>query len=376
MQLEKKQTATKPKSKSNTGLSDLLTKEISLFGASFNNKQKELFYNELSVLLHSGINLKNALELLSETQTKVHLQEMITSILKQLVSGTAFSEIIKTQDVFTTYEYYAIKIGEQTGQLANVLADLSNFFKRKNEQRREVTSALTYPIIVLITSIIVVIFMLKYVVPMFEDIFKQNNVSLPLITRKIIQFSDFMGKYGWELFILLCLTPFLWIYISKKDWYKKASAQILLRIPIIGGYLQKIYLAQFTQAMALLTSSKVTVVESLQLVAQMIQFHPLQEALKDSAQDILVGGSLSSAFVKHTIFDRKMLALMRVAEETNKTEYVFEQLNDQYNTQVKYQSQVIANVLNPILTLLVGVIVGVILISMYLPMFQLSTVIK
>lgn len=376
MKIEKKQTTTNTVTKSKNGLGDLLTKEISFFGTSFNNKQKELFYNELSVLLNSGINLKNALELLSDTQNKVHLQEMISGILKKLVSGTAFSEIIQTLGAFTKYEYYAIKIGEQTGQLAKVLDDLSNFFKRKNEQHREVSSALTYPIIVLITSIVVVVFMLKYVVPMFEDIFNQNNVKLPFITRKIIQFSDFVANYGWGLLILLFLMPFFWVYISKQLWFKKVSSRVLLRIPIIGGYLQKIYLAQFTQAMALLTSSKVTVVESLQLVAQMIQFYPLQKALKQSAQDILVGGSLSSSFVKHTIFDRKMLALMRVAEETNKTEYVFEQLNEQYNTQVKYQSQVIANVLNPILTLLVGVIVGVILISMYLPMFQLSTVIK
>ena len=356
--------------------SDILTKEISFFGKEFDAKQKELWYDELSVLLKSGINLKSALELLAETQKKEKLKQIMESMLLQLISGTSFSEIIKEQKSFTTYEYYAIKIGEQTGQLARIFSELSEFFKRKNDQRREVSSALTYPVIVLITSILVVGFMLKYVVPMFVDIFKQNNVVLPSVTQAIINFSDFISNYGWFLILMIIILIFGIYSVSKKRWFRKGSASFQMNIPIIGTYVKKIYLAQFTQAMALLASSKVPIVESLELVSEMISFYPLQSALKSTAKQVIKGGKLSSALTDHTIFDRKMIALMRVAEETNQTEYIFDRLKDQYSAQVKYQSQVIANVLNPLLTIIVGVLVGVILISMYLPMFQLSNVIK
>lgn len=355
--------------------SSMLTKEISLFGNSFNNKKKEQWYSELHVLLKSGIDLKSGLELLSETQKKEKDQKLMTSMLGQLIEGSSFSDIIKKDKNFTDYEYYAIKIGEQTGQLAQIVLELSEFYSRKNDLRREIVSALTYPIIVLCTALIVIAFMLKFVVPMFVDIFKQNNVELPGITKAIIRFSGFVSNNG--LFMLVCLAASIggYLFISKKKWYHKIIGGLQLKIPIIGNYFRKIYMAQFTQALSLLTSAKVPMVDSIDLVKNMINFYPLQQGLEKTNQSVIAGDKLSASFAKSPIFDKKMIAMVRVAEETNQTEYIFQKLNEQYNQQVKYQSQVISNVLNPILTILVGVIVGVILVAMYLPMFRLSSVI-
>ncbi len=356
-------------------ISAVLTKEITLFGSAFNAKKKEQWYAELSVLLKSGIDLRSGLELLSETQKKEKDQKLMTSMLMQLVDGSSFSEILKKDKNFTDYEYYAIRIGEQTGQLAQITLELSEFYKRKNELRREIISSLTYPIIVLCTSLIVIIFMLRYVVPMFVDIFKQNNVELPGITKGIISFSDFMGNNGLLLLIIAILSIGGLIYTSKKQWFRRAMGNFQLKLPIMGNYFRKIYMAQFTQAISLLTSAKVPMVDSIDLVKNMINFYPLQHGLHKAKQTILSGGTLSKSFSESPIFDKKMIAMVRVAEETNQTEFIFQKLNEQYNQQVKHQSQVISNVLNPLLTIFVGIIVGVILIAMYLPMFRLSSVI-
>ncbi len=356
-------------------ISEVLTKEISLFGNAFNNKKKEQWYAELNVLLKSGINLKNGLELLVETQKKEKDQKFMATMLSKLVDGNSFSDILKNDKNFTNYEYYAIKIGEQTGQLAQIASELSEFYKRKNDLKREIISALTYPIIVLCTALIVIAFMLKYVVPMFVDIFKQNNVELPGITKSIIAFSDFVGNNGLLLLITLLIVIGCIALISKKMWFQKILGSFQLRIPILGNYFRKIYMAQFTQAISLLTSAKVPMVDSLDLVKDMISFYPLQQGLEKTNRLVIQGDKLSASFSQNAIFDKKMIAMVRVAEETNQTEYIFQKLNEQYNQQVKYQSQVISNVLNPILTILVGVIVGVILIAMYLPMFRLSSVI-
>ncbi len=356
-------------------VSSILTKEITLFGNAFTSKKKEQWYAELSVLLKSGIDLRSGLELLSETQKKEKDQNLMKSMLSQLVVGASFSEILKQNTNFTDYEYYAIKIGEQTGELAKITLELSDFYKRKNELKREIVAALTYPIIVMCTALLVIFFMLKYVVPMFVDIFKQNNVELPGITKAIISFSDFMSNNGMLLLGLLIIGITGIIFVSKKQWYRKALGKIQLKLPILGNYFRKIYLAQFTQAISLLTSAKIPMVESIDLVKNMINFYPLQEGLHNVKRLVLAGGTLSTSFAKSPIFDKKMIAMIRVAEETNQTEFIFEKLNEQYNQQVKYQSQVISNVLNPLLTIFVGIIVGVILIAMYLPMFRLSSVI-
>ena len=184
-------------------VTNLLQKEITLFGKTFGNKKKEDFYTELAVLLKAGINLKDALALIHENQKKEKLKLFYGGMVEDLVSGQSFFEVLHKRKEFSEYEYYSIRIGEETGTLARITAELGTFYQRKNEQRRGLMNALTYPVIILVTAILVVIFMLRMVVPMFEDIFKQNNVDLPGITKMIIAASDFIGKYGGLLVLLL-----------------------------------------------------------------------------------------------------------------------------------------------------------------------------
>ena len=137
----------------------------------------------------------------------------------------------------------------------------------------------------------------------------------------------------------------------------------------------KVYLAQFTQAVTLLTTAKVPLLNSIQMVKKMIRFVPLQEALEQVENSILKGNSLSASLKNTPLFDNRIISLVKVAEETNQTEYVFKQLSEQYNQEVVQQSKVMTTVLEPFIILFVGVLVAVLLVAMYLPMFQLSSAI-
>jgi len=359
---------------SKTDTTSFLKKEIAVFKNAFSSKIKEDFYTELSVLLKAGINLKDALELLENSQKKKQNKEILEAISQNIISGQSLSEAIHLQKQFTDYEYYSIKIGEETGTLVRVSEQLGGFFARKNEQRRNLISALSYPIIIFSTATLVVVFMLNFVVPMFQDIFKQQNVELPGITKFIIQLSEFLKQYGWLLFLGFIMLLSSRVLLSKKKWYKRTKDSFILKIPFIGNFIKMVYLSQFTQAVALLTASKVPMVNSIQLVKQMINFYPLQQALESVEQHILKGSSLSMGLSHHKLFDDKMIALVKVAEETNQTEFIFERLNTQYNTQVEQQSKLLSTIMEPVIILFVGVLVGVILIAMYLPMFKLSSV--
>ncbi|WP_290698298.1 type II secretion system F family protein [Lacinutrix sp.] len=351
-----------------------LQKEITFFGNAFSNKIKEDFYTELSVLLKAGITLKDALELIQEALKKKNHQDKLGVILNDIVSGLSLSETVKKQKEFTDYEYYSLKIGEETGTLTQVTEQLGAFYTRKNEQRRNLVSALTYPIIILTTALLVVIFMLQFVVPMFQDIFEQQKVELPAITKVIIYVSKFMKEYAWLLLLIILALIFSRAFFNKKLWFKKFKDRFVLKLPFIGDFVRTVYLSQFTQAVSLLTASKVPVVNSIQLVKQMIDFYPLQDALETVEQSILKGQSLSESLKPHKLFDAKMIALVKVAEETNQNEFIFERLNMQYNTQVQQRSKLLSTIMEPFIILIVGVLVGVILIAMYLPMFKLSSV--
>jgi len=362
------------KTKDGFDIDSLLKKEITFLGSSFSSKLKEDFYTELSILLKAGIALREALELLKKAQKKKNNEEILTTIVTDLVAGNSFSEALKKHKSFTEYEYYSLKIGEETGTLAKVCEQLGGFFGRKNEQRRNLVSALTYPIIILSTAVLVVVFMLQFVVPMFQDIFAQQKVELPAITKIIIDFSEFIKNYNGLLLLLIISLFLVNLFLKKNRKYKRIKDTLVLRIPYVGKFVKAVYLSQFTQAVTLLTSSKVPVVNSIQLVKQMISFYPIQEALASVEQQLLKGDSLSDSLAKHKLFDDKMIAMVKVAEETNQTEFIFERLNTQYNTQVTQQSKTLSTVMEPLIIVFVGFFVGVILVAMYLPMFKLSSV--
>ena len=351
-----------------------LEKEITLFSKPFSNKIKEDFYTEVSVLIKAGISLKEAIDLVANSVKKKETKIILETISKNIVEGKSFSESLQAHKVFTQYEYYSIKIGEETGTLYRVMEQLGNYFSLKNEQRRNVVNALTYPIILLFTAVLVVSFMLSFVVPMFQDIFKQQNVDLPGITLFIIAISEFVKSYGLLILIICIGVIALKSVFKNKIWYKVTIHNLILKIPFVGAFVKTVYLSQFTQSMSLLSASKVPVVNSIQLVKQMIEFYPLQKALKHIEQSVLKGKSLSNSLDDVHFFDNKMVALVRVAEETNQTEFIFERLNMQYNTQVQQRSKMLSNILEPLIIIVIGGLIGVIVIAMYLPMFRLSSV--
>lgn len=354
----------------------LLKREIVLFGTRFSTKKKQNFYLELGVLLKAGITIRESLTLISENLRKKADKDLIAMVLHDVVNGKSLSDSMAATHCFTEYEFYSIKIGEETGTIAKVVQQLGVFFERKNEQQRIIISALTYPMIVLSTAVLVIIFMLSYVVPMFQDIFKQNNMELPFLTELIISASSFVKNYGAFLFLLLVALVASFLFSKKRVPKVKASLDyFLLKIPVIGTFVSKVYLAQFTQAIALLTGSKVPLLNSVQMVKKMIEFNPMQDDLQHIENELLKGNSLSKSMKDTLLFNNRILSLIKVSEETNQTEYIFQQLNEQFNQEVVQQSKAVSTFLEPVIIIVVGFIVGILLIAMYLPMFQLSSAI-
>lgn len=368
-------TVTEIDTQETNSIEKLLKTEITIFSGGFNGKKKQAFFQELSVLLNAGVTLKEALTLVAESHKKAADKDLIERILNDVVQGNLFSEALKKGKYFSEYEYHSLKIGEETGTIAKVCSELGKFHERRNEQKRIVIAALTYPAIVLSTAVLVVVFMLSYVVPMFEDIFRQNNMELPMLTRVILKLSVITKSYG-VYFLLGLLSMFVFgKAFQDNQVYKKRVHFLMLRIPVLGAFVTKVYLAQFTQAVTLLTSAKVPVLNSIQLVRKMIRFVPLQEALERVENNILQGNSLSESLKANPMFDNRIVSLVKVSEETNETEYVFRQLSEQYNQEVTQQSKIMSTVLEPFIIVIVGVLVAVLLIAMYLPMFQLSSAI-
>ena len=352
----------------------ILTTEIKFPGTTLlKDKTREEFYLELGILLEAGVDIKSALELIVDEQSKPALKNLFSEINNQIISGKTFSDAIKNTNEFSAYEFFSLQIGEESGKITLVLKELAGFYTKKIKQQRQIMSALSYPIVVLCTAFGAVFFMISFVVPMFSGIFKRFGGDLPFITKLVLKASDFL-KATLPYFIIIIISLIMF-FVSQRNkiWYKKISAQILLKIPLVGSLLQKVYLARFSYSMTLLIGSRVPILRSIGMVKQMIAFYPIESSLENIENQILQGIPLHKGMACHSIYPKRMVSLVKVGEEVNQLELFFDKIAKQYNDEVEYQTALISSVIEPIIIIFLGLIVGTILISMYLPLFKLGS---
>ena len=354
-------------------LETILSKDIRIGSGQLNDKKKESFYSEMGILLSSGIDIRTALEIIAEEQKSEIDKKMFHTIKTDIVKGAGLSDAMNTSGKFSAYEFYSLRIGEESGRLKDVMTDLTTFFTKKIKQRRQLTSALTYPILVILTAFGAVFFMLNFIVPMFMDVFKRFNGQMPTLTHTVIAASMFFKAYSWLMIIgILSVVVLLWS-VRKTEGYRRHASAVALKMPLFGDVIRKIYITRYCQSMALLMGAKTPMLRSLHLVKQMIGFYPYEKALETMESDILHGMLLHQSMGKFSLFDARIISLVRVAEEVNQLDIVFAKLNNQYNDELEHRIGMLGNLLEPVMIIIVGLLVAVILISMYLPLFQLSS---
>lgn len=368
----------KKKSPNNKGMKnvsvfDFLNKEISVFGSQLSEKKKEWFYTEMHVLLSAGIDIKTALELVEEEQTKQSDKLLFGEIKNFVINGGNLSEALHKTGKFSDYEYYSLQIGEESGRISEILEELYNFYTKKIKHKRQIVNALSYPTIVLCTALGAIFFMMKFIVPMFADVFARFGGDLPYLTKLIIKISNAISNYS--LYGVLVFSGILFaLYNNRnKDWFRKISSKVILKIPFVGELVQKIYLARFCHSMDLLISAKTPMIQAIQLVKKMVGFYPIEYSLTIVENNILNGSSISESLSNFPVYNKRMLSLIKVAEEINQLDIMFGKLAKQYTDEVDHQTGLIGSLIEPVMIIILGVMVAVILIAMYLPLFQLST---
>lgn len=351
----------------------LLGKEISLFKGTLSAFKRQQFYHDLATLLSAGVDLSSSLDLVSENFRKTSEHDMMVLIRETVINGESLSGALKQSGKFSDYELYTVRIGEDTGHLVEILQELSVFFSGKIKLQKKLVSSLSYPTIVIITAFMVIWFMISFIVPMFEDVFKRFGQELPEITLFIINFSHGMKGYM-GLFLIVISIVIIGARIHRKQrWFRKISSQCILTLPIFGPLIKQVFLARFSLCMHLLLRSRIPLLDSLSLVREMINFYPIEQSLDVICIEIMRGNSLHKSMRQFHIYDNRMISMILVAEETNQLDLMFRTLEEHYRSEIEQKTDIIGNLLEPTLIIFIGLLVGLILVSMYLPMFKLST---
>ena len=342
----------------------------------FNDSKKRQFYTQMHELLKAGLSFSASFSLIVESAEGTD-KEMFQNILDRVISGESLWGALSAQKPFTRLDYGVIRIGEESGKLMDALSFLTDYYEKRESQKRSLISAISYPAITLGVAVIVLVFMMLVVVPMFEQVYARMGGELPSLTRFIMNLSTQMPKV---LIVTLALfSAFLLIrrLYGKTDYYQDLKAKILFKTPVLGEILKRVELSRFTRIMHLLVSSDVPILQSLELVSEILQYLPYRQAMTKASAEVESGKLMYAALSEHPeLFDKKTLVLLKVGEETASLDKMFKSLSDDFSEELNFKIKQLNSTLEPLMILIIGIIVAFVLISMYLPMFKLGMTIQ
>lgn len=343
------------------------------WGNPFPDKLRLQFYHSFGLLLESGLNMLDSLEILQEQFPYKPLDRMLNSLLEDVKSGIPLSQGLSRQsEFFSAFESFTLKMGEQTGQMAAMMQGLAHYFDKRVALRRKLTKAFSYPITVIAIATLVMGFMIGFVVPMFEDIFSRFDAELPYLTQRILGMAHFFTDHILSFFAGIFALIWLFHRLRKHQGWRRFWSTLTIKFPGLGPLLLHIHLARFSYSFALLLRARVNLDQSLMLLSEVTTLHPLKEALSRVHKAVLDGQALFEAMASEPLFPMVFRQMVKVGEQTARLEDMFGRMAHTLETESESSLDQLTRFLEPLLIILLGGMVAVILISMYLPMFELS----
>lgn len=337
---------------------------------------KRTFFSQLQTLIRSGLSFSRAFELIIEG-AKTKEKALYVRIFDEVVSGKELWRSLEADKAFTELDRSVVRIGEETGHLVDALAFLTDYYQKREEQKRMVTSALSYPIITLSIAVIVLVFMLLVVVPMFEQVYARMGGELPAVTRQIIRLSESAPAVLGIVFLLGLSMYGVRHMFGSSDKYQSITSGIVMRLPLVSGLIRKYQVSRFSRIMHLLISSDVPILQSLYLMRGIITFYPYRQSIEEVCRMIEKGQTLTDGMNRYeNLYGKRFLVLLKVGEETNSIEQMLLTQANDTNAELEHEIKQLNNIVEPFLILAIGIIVAFVLIAMYMPMFKLGMTIQ
>lgn len=343
---------------------------------SFNRKVKlkdiAVFCRQFYVMLDSGLSIGKALNILIEQGEKPMLREALIGVNGDLKRGeTLANSMRKRKDVFPNLLTSMIDAGERSGNLDIILKRMAEYYEKETKIRGKIKSAMIYPIVLGVVAIIAITFILTFVMPTFVQMFEENNVDLPTSTKMVLGTSKMLGKYGIIIFLIL-VTAIILLgkYLKSEEGQYKLSI-INLKIPVIKKLTQKIIVSRFTRTMGIVSSSGMSLVTSLEIVASVVGNKIAEKELLKVKEKVLKGEGLGDSIMKIKIFPPMLASMVKVGEEAGSLDSILDKTADFYDDELEREIQTATALIEPAMIVVMGVIIGFLLISILTPMFKM-----
>jgi type IV pilus assembly protein PilC len=343
------------------------------FGTSkVKTKEIAIFFRQFSVMIDAGLPLVQCLEILAANQENTAFQTTLTGVRTTVEGGSTLANAMRLfPKVFDDLTTNMIEAGETGGILDIILQRLAQYVEKAVKLKSAVKSALIYPVAVVSMAVLIVGALLKWVVPIFANLFAGLGVTLPLPTRIVMGLSAFVGQFWW-FFIVGAVALVVGIKQIRKDPRGKYWMDYgLLKMPIIGILLRKIAVARFTRTLGTLITSGVPILEGLSITARTSGNAVLEEALMKVRKAIEEGRTIVDPLRECGVFPNMVTQMIGVGEATGAMDAMLQKIADFYEDEVDAATKDMLAMLEPVIIGLLGVMIGGIVISLYMPLFSL-----
>ena len=331
-----------------------------------------LFYRQLALLLESGMNIIAALELLQGQVTNRTLKRVMGEVIVDLRAGSQLSVAMsKHPQVFSTMSCRTLSIGEQTGGFEMMLRQVADYMEKELTASKGVKSALMYPIIASVATVVVVAILIGFVLPAFSGLYSSLGAELPALTRMMMSVSTLLRSNALSIMMALMIVSVVaLIYIKTPDGRYKMD-KLTLRLPLLGKVKHLNELARCCRSISLLFTAGLPLTEIMPLVIQGTNNRVMAQALYGVQQDMLKGEGLSQPMAKNALFLPMMVQMVKVGEETGNLDTSLQAVAQNYETEAADKTRSLIGLIQPVMTIIIAGVVGLIAVSMVSAMYSM-----
>ena len=330
------------------------------------------FTTQLATLQDAGLPIVRSLKILENQQRPGKLKDIIGEVAGDVEGGSTFSEALaKHPKVFDILYVSMVKAGEAGGVLDTILRRLSDFQEKSLRLRKKVQGAMYYPVVVIVIALGILTFILSYVVPQFDKMFKEQGGELPAVTQLLMDMSEAVKAYWY----LLPGVPFLfWLFLkligrSRKGRYNIDSFK--LKVPIFGTVMKKSIVSRFCRTLGTLIASGVPILEALGIVKDAVGNLVVSTAVENVHGSIREGETIAEPLMQSGVFDDLIVNMISVGEETGELDKMLSKISDNYDLEVDVAVESLTRVLEPLIIVVLGLMVGFIVIALFMPLINL-----
>jgi type IV pilus assembly protein PilC len=341
-------------------------------------KSLQIFARQLATMIEAGVSVVAALVTLEEQTDDKYLQQVIGEVRSDVESGVIFSKALaRHPKVFNRLFVSMVQAGESSGTLDTVLDRVAMQIEKETQIKRRVKGAMVYPAVVISFASLVLTFMLLFIVPVFVKVFAQLNGQLPTPTRLVMDASNVLRGYWFIIFPAIGAAIWGLRRLKNTEEGRQRWDTFKLKVPMkIGDVVHKVALARFSRTLATLVAAGVDIISALEITGGTAGNWVLENSLVQVRERVHEGVPISEPLEDDPIFPPMVSQMVRIGEETGELDKMLSKVADFYEDEVDASIQSLTSIIEPILMIGVGAMVGTIVISMYLPMFKLLTLVK